>query len=34
MRENVRDAVECHFEEDEKPKLIRLHFIREEVFAV
>jgi len=34
LREQVRDAVGCHFEDAEKPKLIRLHFVREEVFAV
>jgi hypothetical protein len=32
LREQVRDAVDCHFTED-KPKVIRLHFVREEVFA-
>jgi len=30
----VRDAVLCHFEEEERPKIIRLHFVREEVIAV
>jgi predicted RNase H-like HicB family nuclease len=31
----VRDAVECYFDEgDEKPALIRLHFVRDEVLAV
>ena len=30
----VRDAVVCHFEESERPKIIRLHFVREEVLAV
>jgi len=30
----VRDAVVCHFEEEERPKLIRLHFVREDVIAV
>jgi predicted RNase H-like HicB family nuclease len=34
LRENVREAVACHFEENERPKLIRLHFVREEVFAL
>jgi len=34
LRDQVRDAVECHFEDAEKPKLIRLHFVREEIFAV
>ncbi len=29
----VRDAVACHFEEGEAPKLIRLHFVREEVIT-
>jgi hypothetical protein len=31
---NVRDAVVCHFEERDRPHLIRLHFVREEVIAV
>jgi hypothetical protein len=29
----VRDAVDCHFEPSNKPKIIRLHFVREEVIA-
>jgi hypothetical protein len=29
----VRDAVSCHFEPSIKPKIIRLHFVREEVIA-
>lgn len=33
LREAVRDAVRCHFDEDDRPKAIRLHFLREEVFA-
>lgn len=33
LRENVRDAVHCHFEEGKVPKIIRLHFIREEIIA-
>ncbi len=28
----VKDAVRCHFD-DERPRLIRLHMVREEVFA-
>ncbi len=34
LHEAVRDAVHCHFEEGQGPKLIRLHFVREEVIAV
>ncbi|MFN2500477.1 MAG: 2-oxoisovalerate dehydrogenase [Pyrinomonadaceae bacterium] len=33
IRENIREAVECHFDPGTKPKLIRLHFVSEEVFA-
>lgn len=33
LRDAVRDAVHCHFDEGEAPKIIRLHFTREEVFA-
>ena len=31
LHKNVRDAVACHYEEKERPGLIRLHFVREEV---
>lgn len=31
---NVRDAVKCHFDEEKAPKMIRLHFVHEEVIAV
>lgn len=33
VRTNIRDAVDCHFEAAEKPKVIRLHFVSEEVMA-
>jgi hypothetical protein len=33
LHEKVRDAVNCHFEPADKPKMIRLHFVREEVIA-
>jgi len=34
LHEKVRDAVRCHFKEGKEPKVIRLHFVREEVLAV
>ncbi len=34
LRQNVREAVECHFEEGATPKLIRLHIVRDEVLTV
>ena len=33
LRAMVRDAVRCHFEEHERPRLIRLRFVRDEVIA-
>ncbi len=33
LHEQIRDAVRCHFDEPERPKLIRLHFVREEIIA-
>ena len=35
LRGMVRDAVRCHFDDEEaRPKLIRLHFVRDEVMAL
>lgn len=33
LREQVRDAVRCHFDPDQYPSLIRLHISREEIIA-
>lgn len=33
LRSMVWDAVKCHFDEAERPKLIRLHIVRDEVIA-
>ncbi len=34
LHDQVRDAVNCHFEEDRRPKVVRLHFVRDEVIAL
>ncbi|HEX9286544.1 MAG TPA: 2-oxoisovalerate dehydrogenase [Thermoanaerobaculia bacterium] len=34
LKANVQDAVRCHFDEPERPRLVRLHFVRDEVLAV
>ena len=34
LRTNVREAVECHFEEHNRPKLLRLRFVRDEVLQI
>ena len=33
LRANIREAVDCHFDASEKPSIIRLHFVSEEVLA-
>ena len=33
LYDKVRDAVRCHFEEGQVPKVIRLHFVRDEVIT-
>ena len=34
LRIMVRDAVECHFHEDERPRIVRLHMVKEEVLGL
>ncbi len=31
LRESVRDAIRCHFDEGKRPAVIRLHIVRDEV---
>ena len=33
LKTMVQDAVRCHFEEADRPSLIRLHQVRDEVIA-
>lgn len=32
LKKNIKEAVHCHFEVD-APKMIRLHYVKEEVIA-
>lgn len=34
LKEMIGDAVRCHFEPEDMPKLIHLHVTREETFAL
>lgn len=34
LKANVRDAVRCHFDPSAVPKIVRLHFVRDEVITV
>ena len=35
LKEMVRDAVDCHYDNPaDRPRLVRLHFVKDEVFAL
>ncbi len=34
LREMVRDAVRCHFDDDSRPAVVRLHLVHDELIAV
>ncbi|MBX2900856.1 MAG: 2-oxoisovalerate dehydrogenase [Cyclobacteriaceae bacterium] len=34
LKENIREAVRCHFEDSETPSIIRLHYTKEEMIAL
>ena len=34
LKEMIKDAVRCHFDEDERPKIIRLHIVKQEVLIL
>lgn len=34
LKVNVKEAVECHFEPESMPKIIRLHMVKEELIAI
>ncbi|MFN8673604.1 MAG: 2-oxoisovalerate dehydrogenase [Candidatus Sericytochromatia bacterium] len=34
LKDNIKDAIQCHFDENNIPKIIRLHIVKEEVIAV
>jgi hypothetical protein len=34
LKANIEDAITCHFDDADLPKIVRLHFVRDEVFAL
>jgi hypothetical protein len=34
LKEEIKDAVKCHFELDKLPKIIRLHTVKEEILTL
>ncbi len=31
LKKNIREAIDCHFEGSDKPSMIRLHYVKDEV---
>ncbi len=31
LKENIKDALACHFGDVDSPKIVRLHFVKEEI---
>ena len=34
IKEAIKDAVKCHFEKEDLPKIIRIHFVKDEVLTI
>jgi predicted RNase H-like HicB family nuclease len=34
LKNNIKDAVRCHFDEQDIPHIIRLHMVSDEVMAI
>jgi predicted RNase H-like HicB family nuclease len=34
LKENVKDAIKCHFDADNIPRIVRLHIVKDEVIAI
>lgn len=34
LKENIIDAIKCHFDEVEIPKILHLHHVRQETLAI
>lgn len=34
LRTNIKEAVECHFDEGKAPRLIRLHIVKDELIRL
>lgn len=34
LKENIKDAVKCHIDVKELPRIVRLHMVKDEVMAI
>jgi hypothetical protein len=33
LKTAIQDAISCHFDEKDRPRVVRMHYLREEIFA-
>jgi hypothetical protein len=33
-KENIKDAINCHFDENEKPSIINIRYVKEEIITL
>lgn len=34
LKSNIKEAIQCHFDENESPKILHLHYVKEETLAI
>ena len=34
LKTSIADAVKCHFDYDKLPKIVRMHIVKDELFAI
>ncbi len=34
LKVNVKEAVQCHFDDNEMPKMVQLHVVKDEVMSI
>ncbi len=34
LKDSIKDAVKCHYDENERPHIIKLHYVRDEVITL
>jgi len=34
LKLSISDAIKCHFDQDDLPRIVRMHFVKDEIFAI
>jgi len=34
LKLSISNAIKCHFDEDKLPRIVRMHFVKDELFAI